>query len=77
MVQIPSIPHLKGLDMRNLQYEIRICQKGHNKVTKTVLSLLRFFMRQTLHNSKNSKKVFLTLFWKGFGQDDTNHINHC
>ena len=48
MVQIPSIPHLKGLDMRNLQYEIRICQKGHNKVTKTVLSLLRFFMRQTL-----------------------------
>ena len=48
MVQIPSIPHFKGLDMRNLQYEIRICQKGHNKVTKTVLSLLRFFMRQTL-----------------------------
>ena len=48
MVQIPSISHFKGLDMRNLQYEIRTCQKGHNKVKKTVLSLLRFFMRQTL-----------------------------
>ena len=44
MVHIPSIPHCKGLDMTNLQYEIRFCQKGHNKVTKTVLSLLRFFM---------------------------------
>ena len=30
MLQIPSIPHFKGLDMRNLQYEIRICQKSHN-----------------------------------------------
>ena len=48
MVQIASIPHFKGLEMRNLQYEIRICQKGHNKVIKAVLSLLQFFMRQTL-----------------------------
>ena len=36
MVQTPSIPYFKGLDMRNLQYEIRICQKSHNKVTMTV-----------------------------------------
>ena len=57
MVQIPSIPHLKGLDMRNLQYEIRICQKGHNKVTKTVLSLLRFFMRQTLNEALTGQEV--------------------
>ena len=48
MVQIPRISHLKSLDIRNLQCEIRMCQKGHNKVTNTVLSLLRFFMRQTL-----------------------------
>ena len=27
IAQAPSIPHFKGLDMRNLQYEIRICQK--------------------------------------------------
>ena len=26
----------KGLGMRNLQYEIMICQKNHNKVTKIV-----------------------------------------
>ena len=31
-----SIPHFKGLGMRNLQYEMRICQKSNNKITKTV-----------------------------------------
>ena len=30
------ILHFKGLGMRNLQYEMRICQKSHNRVTKTV-----------------------------------------
>ena len=34
--------------MRNWQYQIRNWQKGHKKVRKTVLSLLQFFMRQTL-----------------------------
>ena len=27
IVQAPTIPYSKGLDMRNLQYEIRICKK--------------------------------------------------
>ena len=49
IVPAPSIPHFKGLDMRNLQYEIRICQKSHNKVTKTVYVLMvLIFMDQTL-----------------------------
>ena len=26
----PSIPHFKGLGMRNLQYESRICQKNYS-----------------------------------------------
>ena len=30
------ILHFKGLGMKNLYYEMRICQKSHNKVTKTV-----------------------------------------
>ena len=33
IVQAPSIPHFKGLNMRNLQYEIKISQKTHTKVT--------------------------------------------
>ena len=39
IVQAPTIPHFKGLVMRNLQYEIRICQKQHTKVPMT-MSLL-------------------------------------
>jgi hypothetical protein len=42
IVWAPRIPHFKGLGMRNLQYEVRICQKSHDKVTKTV------FVDQTL-----------------------------
>ena len=36
IVEAPCTAHLKGLDMRNLQYEIRICQKHHTKVTITI-----------------------------------------
>ena len=32
----PSILHFKGFGMRNLQYQIRICQKSHNTVTIAV-----------------------------------------
>ena len=32
-VWAPNISHFKGLDMRNLQYAIRIYQKSHYKVT--------------------------------------------
>ena len=30
------MPHFKGLGMRNLQQEIRICQKSHDTLTITV-----------------------------------------
>ena len=42
IVLAPSIRHFKGLGMRNLQYEMRICQKSHNKVTKTVYVWFKF-----------------------------------
>ena len=42
MVQAPSIPHFKGLGMRNLQYEISIYQKINNKATMTMSSYLIF-----------------------------------
>ena len=34
--------HFKGLGMRNLQNEMRICQKSHIKVTKTVYVRFEF-----------------------------------
>ena len=43
IVQAPIIPHFKGLAMRNLEFEIRICQKIHTKVTITMSILSRFF----------------------------------
>ena len=60
MVQTPNIPYFKGLDMRNLQYEIRICQKSHNKVTMTVYIMVQFFMNKTLQTlcNKNSNLLF-------------------
>ena len=36
IVDAPSIPHFKDLDMTNLQYEIRICKKSHNEVRITL-----------------------------------------
>ena len=44
------IPHFKGLGMKNLQYEIKICQKSYNKVTMTVYTscVVRILMKQTL-----------------------------
>ena len=41
---LPSIPHFNGLSMRNLLYEIRICNKIHNKVTMTVYLWFDFFL---------------------------------
>ena len=38
----PSIPHFKGLDIRNLRYAITVCQKIHNKVTLTISSYFDF-----------------------------------
>jgi hypothetical protein len=42
IVWAPSILHFKGLGMTNLQYEMRICQKSYNKVTKTVYVWFEF-----------------------------------
>jgi hypothetical protein len=52
IVLAPSIPHFKGLGMRNLQHEIRICQKSHNTATNQnyILCAVLIFMNQTLHN---------------------------
>ena len=36
IVKVPRIYHFKGFDMRNLQYEVRIYQKSHNKAKMTV-----------------------------------------
>ena len=36
------VVYFKGLGMRNLQYEMRVWQKSHNKVTKTVYVWFEF-----------------------------------
>ena len=54
IVLAPSKPHFKGFSMRNLQYEIRICQKSHNTVTITVYvwTVVRILMKQTLYKKQ-------------------------
>ena len=66
MVHIPNIPPFKGLDTRNLQYEIRICQKGHNKVTKTVLRIHTTIFYET-------DVTFMTIYKKYF-QPNNNKL---
>ena len=58
IAKTPTIPHLKGLGMRNLQYEMRICQKSHNKATKIVYVWFEFlwirrYDMNTYENHKN------------------------
>ena len=50
IVLAPSIPHITGLGMRNLQYQIRIYQESHITVTNHnyILCAVRIFMKQTL-----------------------------
>jgi hypothetical protein len=52
----PSIPHFKDLSMRNLQYEMGICQKIHNKVTMQWQVFAKFV------NFLKSKKSYLPAF---------------
>ena len=52
MVQTSSVPLFKGLGMTNLRYEVRICQKSHNKVTMAVYDIVRFLMKHTLYKEK-------------------------
>ena len=40
IVLAPSIPRFKGLGIRNLQYQIIICQKSHNTVTNVWFKFL-------------------------------------
>ena len=67
IVQAPSISHFKGLGMRNLEYEIVICQKIHNKVTITMSMLSRFFWnrRYVPLNSMQDSGQFCSaiVFW--------------
>ena len=43
IVQAPTICHFKGLGMRNLEYEKRICQKTHTKAKIPRSMLSSFF----------------------------------
>ena len=69
IAQAPGLPHFKGLGMRNLEYEIRICQKIHTKVTITMSMLSSFFFNQTLYEknlpwfSFGSTSFLGTLWW--------------
>ena len=70
IVLAPSIPHFKGLGMRNLQYEISIYQKINNKATMTRSSYFDFcwLTRYALffHNVRyNNKQNFSSVFWLG------------
>ena len=65
IVQAPIIPHFKGLVMRNLEYEIRICQKIHTKVTITMSMLSRFFesdviIKKETRNQKSKLRICAT-----------------
>ena len=49
IVQAPTIPHFKGLGMRNLQYEIKFCKKQHTKVAmNTYAKVVTVFLKQSL-----------------------------
>ena len=59
MIQAPSIPHFKDFGMRNLQYEMRICQKIHNKVTMQCEVFANF-----VNFLKSMKSYLLAFLWK-------------
>ena len=54
------LPRCKGLGMRNLQYQIRICQKSHNIVTNHnyILCVVQIFMKQTLKANLLDQNVY-------------------
>ena len=51
IVWAPNILYFEGLGMRNLQCEMKICQKSHNKVTKTVYVKLKFLWIRRYYSS--------------------------
>ena len=42
IVRAPSIPHFKGMNMKNLQYEISIYQNINNEATMPMSNYLDF-----------------------------------
>ena len=71
IVWAPSINNFKGLGMRRLQYEMRICLKSHNKVTNTVYVLFEFlwirrYMATLIRISKNILDLIRLLKYKNF-----------
>ena len=59
----PSILHFKGLGMRNLQYEMSICQKSHSKLTKTVYVWSEFlWIRRYVLDDFSSSLLLTNLF---------------
>ena len=64
MVQAPNIPHSKGLCMINLEYEMKICQKTHNKVAIKMSSNFHFCQLcqfPEIHE-KLSSSIFINIF---------------
>ena len=63
IVPAPSISHFKVLGMKNLQYEMRICQKVHSSHNNN-LKLRWNLLHQTLLECTGFGKNFLHLRWK-------------
>ena len=61
IVQAPTIPHFKGLGMRNLPYEMRICQKIIIISLKDSLCMVFIFIDQMLFQFESSLKIVTKL----------------
>ena len=67
VVWAPSILHFKGLGLRNLQYEMRICKKSHNKVTKAVYVWFEFlWIRRYVVHIKTFYVAFTVKIWSKY-----------
>ena len=69
----PIILHFKGLGMRNLQYEMRICQKSHSKVSRTIYEWFDFLWISHYKGIFTFKKTYLRSkspgkCWSGLGE---------
>ena len=62
IVWAPIILHFKGIGMRNLQYEVRICQKSYNKVTKTKNAPIEECLNLKMVTSAAKTLMALTIF---------------
>ena len=69
VVQALSIPHFKGLGTRNLQYEIGVCQKNHNKVTLAMSNYFDFSQFCQLQETKLFSIIFMNMFGEDYNMD--------